>query len=360
MNILFISHLTSNVASGPNWSVPARVQSLSEYDNVLWVNMTDDFLPHWRNVSAYHNIKEYGSLNNIPAPFDNPDLVVFEGFYFISDVFFAKRLYSKGIPYIIVPRGSLTWQALHNKAKIKKYFAHKLFFNVFIKRATIIQYLTESEKYDSTRCFSKESFVVPNGFNEPKQKKVSFSKIGIKASFIGRLGVYHKGIDNLLEAICMIKDELRKAHFTLNMYGPVHKYDYDKVQIMIDKLGISDLVFLMGAVSGEEKEQAILNSDLFILTSRLEGHPMGLIEALAYGLPCLVSKGSNMKDEIDNYNAGWSCIGEAKDIRDTLLLIIKERDQFPMKGTNATKLAGLYDWRLIAKKFHDMVNQLIK
>lgn len=359
MNILFVSHLTSNVASGPNWSVPASVNALSEFDNVLWVNMTDVLLPHWKDVKDYHNISDYGSLKKLPIPFDKPDLVVFEGFYFLDDVFYAKWLRAKRIPYIIVPRGSFTWQALHNEARLKKVVAHVLFFNSFIRNATAIQYLTKKEQSDSMRTFSTRSFIVPNGFNEPSVKKSSFFDNGVKAVFVGRLGIYHKGIDNLLKAISEVKEDLRKANFTLEMYGPAHQYDYDDVRRMIDGLGVSDIVFLLDAISGKEKEQVLLGADLFILTSRLEGHPMGLIEALAYGLPSFVSPGSNMKEEIEEYNAGWVCDGEVQGIRDALLKVIVEKDKLGEKGLNAQRLASIYNWRNISEQFHNEIEGIL-
>lgn len=360
MNILVLSHLTSNVASGPNWSVPASVKSLSEFDNVLWVNMTDVVMSHWKEVASYHNIAEYGSLKELPSPFDNPDVVIFEGFYFIDDVNFSLKLKRKGIPYIIVPRGSLTWQALHNKARLKKTIAHFFFFDRFVKNARAIQYLTEREREDSLRRFKTYSFVIPNGFNEPARKKDSFSNVGIKSVFIGRLSIYHKGIDNLLNAIAQIREQLRSSSFSLNMYGPCHKYDYDAVKKMVNDLNISDIVVINNAISGIDKEEVLLDSDLFILTSRLEGHPMGLIEALAYGLPCFVSKGSNMKEEIENYNAGWTCEGNMLDIKEALLKIIEERVQLNVKSEGAKKLALLYDWNNIAETFHNKVEKIIK
>ena len=359
MNILIISHLTTNVASGPNWSVPASVMSQSEFDHVLWVNKTDAEMPHWKEVPAYHNIKDYGSLKQLPAPFARPDLVLFEGFYFLDDALYALKLKKKGILYIIVPRGSLTWQALHNEAKMKKALAHFLFFDKFVKNATAIQYLTQKEKEDSTRRFKTYSFVIPNGFKEPLIKKESFSEKGIKAVFVGRMSIYHKGIDNLLKAIGQIKEQLLTAGFTLNMYGPQHKYDYDAVQKLIIDLGISEIVTLNDAISGTDKEKVLLESDLFVLTSRLEGHPMGLIEALAYGIPSFVSTGSNMKDEIEEYDAGWTCNGEIQDIKEALLQMTMEREKLPLKSDGAKVLALQYDWKNIAKQFHKTLETVI-
>lgn len=359
MNILVISHLTTNVASGPNWSVPASVKSQSEYDNILWINKTDAEMPHWKEVTAYHNIKEYGSLKKIPEPFKHPDVVVFEGFYFLDDALYALKLKRKDIPYIIVPRVSLTWQALHNEAKLKKKIAHFLIFDRFIKNATSIQYLTKKEKEDSTRRFKTKSFVIPNGFNEPTVKKNSFTGNVIKAVFVGRLSIYHKGIDNLLNAICQIKNQLQSAGFTLNMYGPCHKYDYDTVQRLINELDITDIVVLHDAISGSEKEKILLDSDLFVLTSRMEGHPMGLIEALAYGLPSFVSTGSNMREEIEEYNAGWTCDGDVIDIKNALIKMINEQQELQLKSEGAKSLSLQYNWKNIAKQFHEVLENII-
>lgn len=359
MNILIISHLTTNVASGPNWSVPASVRSQSMYDNVLWINKTDAEMPHWKDVPAYHNIKEYGSLKKIPFPFNHPDVVVFEGFYFFDDALYALTLKRAGIPYIIVPRGSLTWQALHNEAKMKKAIAHYLIFDRFVKNAISVQYLTKKEREDSTRRFKTNSFVIPNGFNEPTVKKTSFLETGIKAVFVGRLNIYHKGIDNLLNAMCQVKEQLQTAGFTLKMYGPRHKYNYDAVQKLVCSLHLSNIVQLNDSISGTEKEKVLLDSDLFILTSRMEGHPMGLIEALAYGLPCIVSTGSNMGDEIVAYNAGWACKGEVQDIKDVLLKMISEQKDFRLKSEGAKTLSLQYDWNNIAMQFHKALEEII-
>ena len=48
-----------------------------------------------------------------------------------------------------------------------------------------------------------------------------------------------------------------------------------------------------------------LKNDVFIRTSRFEGLPLGILEALSLGLPCLVTKGTNLDELVNNYNAGW-------------------------------------------------------
>ena len=86
MNILYVAHLNTHIAAGPNWSVPARVVAQSKYDNVLLLNTTNVMMGHWKGVEAFHNLSEYGELHlqNLPRPFIRPDMVVFEGFNFME------------------------------------------------------------------------------------------------------------------------------------------------------------------------------------------------------------------------------------------------------------------------------------
>ena len=355
-----MAHLNTNIAAGPNWSVPARVKAQAIFDDVFLLNTTNVMMEHWKEVEAFHNLNEIGELHlkNLPSPFSHPDIVVFEGFNFMEHVSFAKELKKAGIPYIITPRGALTYEAQHNHAWLKKTIARWLFFGTYIKNAASIQYLTEGERERSTIMFKTPHFVLPNGFNEPNLKKSAFINRGIKAVFIGRLDMYHKGIDLLLNAIAGIQKQLIQEEFTLDIYGP-KRYDYYIIDETIRKLGINNVVNLHDEVGGEDKQRVLLDSDLFVMTSRLEGLPMGLLEALAYGVPCFITKGTNMKEEVERFDAGWTCYGGENGIAEELLTIVREKEMLQKKGKNALLLSQCYQWGRIAERFHDMILSLL-
>lgn len=361
MNVLIVSHLFDDVASGPSWSVPAYADSLSELDNVVWIDTTKYEMEHWKKVSSYHKL---GKLSNLRLPyirkhFFNPDIVIFQGFNFFEQPLFAFELRRKKIPYIIVPRGSLAHDAIHNHAHLKKWFAHQLLFNQYVKKASAVQFLTEEERKESGSKWNKKIFVIPNGFSNDNVKE-GFSESGIHGVFIGRLDMYHKGIDTLLQAVKSIENDMREACFTIDFYGP-KKYDYEKLIKEIEKQGLTDILTVQSAISGEEKSRVLLSSDLFVLTSRFEGHPMGLIEALSYGLPAMVTEGSNMMTRIEQFNAGWSARQNNKEtISKTILQIINEKDLLPIKGQGARKLSLEYDWGGLAKSLHFELERIIK
>ena len=96
-----------------------------------------------------------------PAPYNSPDLVVFQGVYFIDYYLISKDLVKRNIPYIIIPRGSLT---RGSKIKsLKKKISNKLIFNKFIKNARAIQYLNQAEYRDSGDWWNENHLIIPNG-----------------------------------------------------------------------------------------------------------------------------------------------------------------------------------------------------
>lgn len=360
MNILYVSHLVVASESGPTWSVPASINAQSKIDNVLWINTSKGVMPNWKELDCFYWLKDKPlKLSNIQEPFNKPDIVVFEAIYdSFQEITFSRNLKRKGIPYIIIPRGSLTYHAMHNSSRWKKEIAHFLFYDKFIKEASSIQYLTEREYEDSKYRFDGRHFVIPNGFSSPAKVKDHFSEDSINAVFIGRFDSYHKGLDLLVDVCETQQNMLRDNHFILDLYG-TKTNDWYALKDQIESKRIGDIVKLHGPVNGKEKEEVILGSDLFVMTSRFEGHPMGLIEALAYGLPVIASRGTNMYDEIRTSDAGWVCEPEVSSIENAVLTMLREREIFAEKSSNARKLSKEYDWDKLAYRFHQEIEAIV-
>ena len=360
MTIVYISHLQGDIANGLAWSVPASIKAQEKIDNVLWLNTSGAYLDHWSNVKCFCKSKRLRSLSHLNAPFNKPDVVVFEGFYDdINDVILGYWLRKNRIPYVIIPRSALTYKALHNHAYLKKCIAHTLFYDSFIKKALALQYLTLRECEDTKTVFDCNYFIVPNGIDLPQTTKEFHEGVhSIHAVFVGRIDIYQKGLDILLDAMAEIKDNLVSHQFELIIYGPVTQ-DYDKVVNLIKEKDLNDIIRMGGQIYKEEKEKALLAADLFILTSRFEGLPMGLLEALSYGLPCAITDGSNMKQEIEVSNAGWSAENNKDSVKSMLLQVLAEKDKLEEKGRSARLLSQKYDWNSIALKTHEELSRLL-
>lgn len=361
MKILFISKLTAKAAAGPNWSVPARIKAQSEYDEVLWVNVDNTIMPHWKETGLYHSVEDVGGkleLKNLPDGFSKPDLVAFEVPYFPQYLKFASELRKKRIPYIIVPRCSFTHQAINNHAKWKKKIAGWLMFNKFFKGAVSIQYLTEQEKNDSSTFINPRGFIIGNGITLPEKRKYHVPQDKIKGLFIGRIDIYHKGLDLLLDAIIEKKEFLSKHNVEIYIYGPENS-DYHILKEKAAQQGVENIFVLKGGISGKDKEETYKNSDFFIMTSRFEGQPMAMLEALSYGLPCIATDGTYMREQIEDMNAGIGSDGDVESIGNALQKLVEIRESLPEKSENAYKLASRYNWKEQALRFHEEIQKLI-
>ncbi len=352
MNILYISHLTRTASEGPNYSVPAQIKAQSRLDHVFWYNMTEAVQPHWLETGLFHGIAEFPSkrLKDLPEPFCHPDLVVFESFYYIDDIAFSAQCRKNGIPYIIIPRSALTKKG-QNQKRLKKWVANLLLFKRMTRGAAAIQYLTEDEKRDSGNRWNRNAFVIPNGI-EPAPQVKTWTTPGLKGVYIGRMDPYQKGLDLLIEACTVLREEMLEAGFQVNLHGPERMGWREKLRQEIQEKKLDGVLHIKDGVFGEEKKAVLLNADFFIMTSRFEGHPMSMIEALSYGLPVFATVGTNMTKEILEYDAGWTSDHTVAELIVNLRRLLAEKDTLPKKSENALRLSERYDWNRLAQASH--------
>ena len=355
MVILHVACIEDNNFSGVCVAVPQHVKEQAQHAVIGFLNVNNIKI---KQLDCQLEYKKSFDIKFLPKPFDKPDLVVFHEAYRVQYLCISANLRKNKIPYIIVPHGELRKEA-QKKKWLKKKVANFLLFNRFINGAVAVQCLSELEQ--EATLFGKKKFIGTNGIAMPATQKETFREKGAHFVYIGRLDMKVKGLDLMLEAVRLKADFLRANYCSLQICGPDTDRAHAILKELIREKQIEDLVCVKGGVVGEEKEKILLNGDVFIQTSRHEGMSMGILEALSYGLPCLVTRGTNLGEEVESADAGWMAENDAESIAEALEKTVLAQPEWVPKSKNAKKYAERnYAWNVIARDTVCMYKKLLE
>lgn len=349
MIILHYANISRNNASGVSVIVPQIMNAQTEFAQIGFYNYGKESFDTVQDVMRVSDTNINDDYHNFPVPFNHPDIVVFHSPFGMPRIIaLAKMLKKDKIPYIIVPHGCFSGFAMKKKWLKKRIFCFA-FMNRVIKYSAGIQYLSVGESKASV--YDTKFFIVPNGIFVPEYVKKDRKKV-LEISYIGRKDIYQKGLDFLIEA-CGIAKEQIKNKVRINIYGPASGCQMKKIRQLIVDYGVEDFVFDLPPVFGDDKKKVYLNTDVFVLMSRSEGQPVVILEAWSNGVPTLVTPGTTVSEECIANGCGWSVPADAGVIADKLIYLINNREEIDKNSQNAYYYAKKrYNWENVAKMYN--------
>ena len=108
-----------------------------------------------------------------------------------------------------------------------------------------------------------------------------------------------KGYETLLKGFALIAAKYPQWKIVFAGNGEIAK-----ARSIAENLGILAQVEFLGWISGEKKEEVFQESSIYCLASNGEGFPMGVLDAWAYGVPCIVTPVGGIPDIIENGKNG--------------------------------------------------------
>lgn len=363
MVVLHICYINNNKASGISNVVPEHFKNQKKYNkNIGLLNCNDlviEQLKEEENVFNIKDLKKNDITISLTKPFNNPNLVVFHDVYIPVYIKIAKILIKKNIPYIIIPHGSLSLYAQKTKY-LKKKIANIMLFNKFIYNSLSIQFLSEEEQRMSSK-FMHNSFVLGNGISSINQTKRDFNKDKINMIYVGRYSIHNKGIDILLESCLKCKSFMLKNNIYLDMFGANTRSGdgFKYIDDYIREHNLEKVVRVFGPIYDEEKYFQLRSHDIFIQTSRSEGQPLGIMEAMMIGLPIIASEGTTFSKLIECNSCGYRFL-DSDHFQQLLVKMLHDKDSFQKMSVNSIEFAQKnFLWSDIAKKTLDIYYRLL-
>ena len=286
------------------------------------------------------------------------DIVHMHVFRTFQNVILYKYCKKYGIPYIIDAHGAVPY---HSKKKFLKFIFDYIWGFDMLRNAAFLvaetqvgvdEYLNVLPDLDENKIvvisppFDTDEFAtLPEyGAFREKYRVPSDKKI---VMFLGRIN-YIKGVDFLLKGFA----ELAKVRsdVVLMIVGSDDGHA-EECKALAKKLDIDELVTFTGFIGGVEKNEALVDADIVVQTSRHEQGAWAPFEAVLCGTPIIVSAHTGAGEDVRRINAG-----ETVELDDMTGLSIKLNDIMESYSTAKNKT-------LAAKSFiekHMSMNARVK
>ncbi|MHB1407221.1 MAG: glycosyltransferase [Desulfitobacteriaceae bacterium] len=295
------------------------------------------------------------------------DIVHIHSLYLFHNLVAAHYCRKHGIPYIIRPHGTLD-PFLYRRHRLRKRIMELLFENKNIKQAAAVHFTTEDEKkLAEPYIFQRPGIVVPLGLEladyenlpAPGMFRARYPETQGKKLilFFGRLN-FKKGLDILARAFGELARARDDVHLVLA--GPDNDGFREQVRAWLNEERVLERTTFTGMLQGEHKLAVLHDADMFVLPSYSENFGISVIEAMACGLPVIISDKVNIWREVEAGGAGKVVPCRVEDLQEAILELVEKPElakQMSSQGKNLVRTR--FQWSSIAVALQEAYQYLI-
>jgi glycosyltransferase involved in cell wall biosynthesis len=217
-------------------------------------------------------------------------------------------------------------------------FAEKVIMNLGVDKKKI--FLRYDGVYDLKRFSKKIS-------GENVRKKLGWKSNFVIGSFRNLRGVY--SIDTFVKSIPLIIKNLPEARFLIVGDGPLR----GRLTNLVEELGVEKYVKFAGYVKHENMQEYMKACDVFVSTSLSDTTSVTLLEAMACGLPCVVTGIEGNREWIKEGVNGYLFDCKNSEELTEKVLTLHKRDAKEMKKigeSNSRLVKKKCDWEVNMKR----------
>ena len=360
MRVLQIISDLSLKAGGPPVSVVSNAKALSDLGHDVVIATTDKY---GQTIDLKSRISGGLAVNTFPCwppekvaisprlarflwkEIPRSDIVVIHGLYLFHTCCAALICQHFGVPYVLQPHGALD-PYLHQRHRVRKSLIEFLLQNSITRNASAFWFTTEEEaRLAKPFIFGAHYFVAPHVLDFQifleSRGRVSFEKAFScrRIIFYGRVN-FKKGLELLIEAYGLLLK--RGIACELVVVGPVDEEMRPRLANWEQKYGVLGNVQYVGAVTGEQRLEVLSSATVFALPSRTENFGIAILEAVAAGLPVVISDQVNIHHLISAGRVGWVTRCDSGEIADALQVALLDKAANKMCRDNSERFITTY------------------
>lgn len=284
-------------------------------------------------------------------------LVHVSAFWQFIQVSVSRACKKFNIPYVVSTHGCLMDWGLGRK-RWKRFPYWYLFTRPTLLRANAIHYVSNGERVKSQKRFknSIQSYIVPNCLNLEdyvlQTDKIADFRNSLRiprdAFIVSFLSLIRprKGLELLIKAF----SHLGAENVFLLIGGAVESRKYLKsLKTIIQNYNLNSKVMWLGLIKPQELSSFYGASNLFVLPSFEEAFGMVVVEAMACGVPVLVSREVPIWQEIVQDQAGLTVNFSPEDIANNISKLVSNPHLLQSFSKNAGEsVKNRYDIEKVA------------
>jgi glycosyltransferase involved in cell wall biosynthesis len=271
---------------------------------------------------------------------------------------------SRQLPYILRPLGTLDPADLGKKRQLKQIYA------TFLEKPNLaaaagVHFTSQQECQISERFGTKiNDIVIPLGidsFEKPEDQGSDFNIPQDKPIilYMSRLDP-KKGLDLLLPSLETLLQRGLDFHFVLAGGNPQDREYENRVKNQIETSILAKNSTITGFVTGKVKNSLLAQADLFVLPSYYENFGIAVAEAMAAGIPVVISDRVDLHPAVQEAAAGWITPCNREELTNTLETALTHPEIRQQRGKNAQDLVlNKYSWDAISEQMLTVYKNLV-
>ena len=379
MKVIHIVHGKANPTSANGISRVVyylnKYERLAGIDSQIWA-IVDGVKHHesfkrdeYVTVECFPRVTLWGGrdiIKQIEKKKDSIDIVHFHLIWFYDKNIIMKAVKRLGIRIVVTTHGTYSKPHAYTGVRI---VARTLYELDYLNMADECHILTREEGTGLRKYgYKGKSFVAYNGYEPndmPTGNRINrdfFKDYPFhNKTIITMVSVLRndKNIDYIIQAISMLpKEKQEKLAFVL--IGPDNKGNAVRFDKLAKDLGVKDSYYWLGPLYKDDKYNAMLSSDGYIMASDSEGFSMSIIDAMACSLPMILTAGCNMK-YLSKDNFYLMCEPYPQDLARSIEVFLSDAHAMKIFGERAKKvLEENLHWKQIVKVMEENYKRIIK